>query len=259
MSRTRLRKGIFAVATAAAVGAGALSLAPLASNASSHREAPLVAADPQIDSTDLYAFMSPDRPNSVTLISSWYPFQEPAGGPNFYQWAENTNYDIHIDNNGDGKADITYKWVFTTHTRNPDTFLYNTDQVTSLNDPDLNVYQTYDLTRKADGNSRLLLHDAKVAPSNVGEASMPHYNSDLFDAATTRIGDQTNPAYSWVGQADDSFFLDLRVFDLLYGANLSETGHDTLAGFNVNAFALQVPKGQLRGPNDGVVGIWTTA
>jgi hypothetical protein len=247
------------MAAAATIGVGALSLAPLASNASSHREAPLVAADPQIDSTDLYAFVSPDRPNSVTLISSWYPFQEPAGGPNFYQWAENTNYDIHIDNNGDGRADITYRWVFTTHTRNPNTFLYNTNQVTSLNDPDLNVYQTYDLTRIKGGSSRLLLDNARVAPSNVGVASMPHYNSDLFDAATTRIGDNTNPAYSWVGQADDSFFLDLRVFDLLYGTNLSETGTDTLAGFNVNTFALQIPKGQLRGPDDGIIGVWTTA
>ncbi|MEA2520798.1 MAG: hypothetical protein QOI81_444 [Actinomycetota bacterium] len=259
MSRTRLRKGIFAVAAAAAVGAGALSLAPLVSNASSHREAPLTAADPQIDSTDLYAFVSPDRPNTVSLISSWYPFQEPAGGPNFYQWAQNTNYDIHIDNNGDALPDITYRWQFTTHVRNGNTFLNNTGQVTSLNDTDLNVYQTYDLWRINDGQKRLLLNDAKVAPSNVGDASMPHYNSDLFDAATTQIGGHTNPAYSWVGQSDDSFFLDLRVFDLLYGTNLSETGTDTLAGFSVNTMALQVPKGQLRGPDDGVIGIWTTA
>jgi len=258
LSRKRFRTGIFAVAAAATVGIGALSLAPIASNASSHREAPLTAADPQIDSTDLYAFVSPDRPNSVTLISSWYPFQEPAGGPNFYQWAQYTNYDIHIDNNGDGRPDITYRWKFTTHTRNKDTFLYNTGPVNSLTDPNLNIYQTYDLTRVKGGNSKVLLNNAKVAPSNVGAASMPNYNTNLFDAATTKIG-TTNPAYSWVGQSDDSFFLDLRVFDLLYGTNLSETGDDTLAGFNVNTMALQIPQTQLRGPNDGVIGIWTTA
>ena len=259
MSRKRFRTGIFAVAAAATVGIGALSLAPLASNASSHREAPLTAADPQIDSTDLYAFVSPDRPNSVTLISSWYPFQEPAGGPNFYSWAQNTNYDVKIDNNGDARADITYRWQFTTHVRNGNTFLNNTGQVTSLNDTDLNVYQTYDLTRIKGGSSKVLLNNARVAPSNVGAASMPNYNTNLFDAATTQIGSNTNPAYSWVGQSDDSFFLDLRVFDLLYGTNLTETGDDTLAGFNVNTAALQIPMGQLRGPNDGVIGIWTTA
>ena len=69
---------------------------------------------------------------------------------------------------------------------------------------------------------------------------MPNYNGDLFDAATTRFGG-SNPSYSWVGQSDDPFFLDLRVFDLLYGADLSEAGDDTLSGFNVNTFALQVP------------------
>src|SRR5213592_3213980 len=83
--------------------------------ASSHREAPLTAADPQIDSTDLYAFVSPDAPDTVTLISNWIPFESPAGGPNFYPWAENTKYDINIDNNADAKPDITYRWTFTTH------------------------------------------------------------------------------------------------------------------------------------------------
>ena len=72
--------------------------------ASSHREAPLTAADPQIDNTDLYAFVSPDAPDTVTFVSSWIPFEEPAGGPNFYLWAEHTNYDINIDNDGDANA-----------------------------------------------------------------------------------------------------------------------------------------------------------
>ena len=84
---------------------------------------------------------------------------------------------------------------------------------------------------------------------------MPNYNSDLFDAAVTHDGNLS----SWVGQSDDPFFLDLRVFDLLYGGDLSEAGDDTLDGFNVNTFALQVPKGQLRGPDDGVIGVWSTA
>ena len=93
----------------------------------------------------------------------------------------------------------------------------------------------------------MLLDNAPVAPSNVGQASMPNYNADLFDAATT--GFANGKAQSWVGQSDDAFFLDLRVFDLLYGTDLSEVGDDTLAGFNVNTMALQVPSKALKGPN----------
>ena len=106
MSSTRIRTRFVAVAAAAALGAGLFAgLGSTPGVASSHREAPLTSADPQIDQTDLYAFVSPDRPNTVTLIGSWIPFEEPAGGPNFYQWAENTNYDIHVDNDGDAVED----------------------------------------------------------------------------------------------------------------------------------------------------------
>jgi hypothetical protein len=255
----RFRK-VLAAATTMALGVGLLSsLGAQTGLASSHREAPLTAADPQIDNTDVYAFRSPDRPDTVTLVSSWIPFEEPAGGPNFYLWAEHTNYDIMIDNNGDAQPDITFRWNFTTHYRNGgNSFLYNNGPVDSLNDPNLLIRQTYDLTRiNAAGNKKLILNDAPVAPSNVGAGSMPNYNTELFDAATTPFGNA--PSYSWVGQSDDAFFVDLRVFDLIYGGNLSEVGDDTLAGFNVNTFALQVPISTLQGPNDSVVGIWSTA
>ena len=259
MSVLRIRNKVLAAATALVVGGGLfVGLAPLASRASSHREARLTAADPQIDNTDVYAFVSPDRPDTVTLVSSWIPFEEPAGGPNFYLWAEHTNYDINISNDGGTNADITYRWQFTTHYRNPNTFLYNTGPVTSLNDTDLNIYQTYDLWKISNGHKTRLLHNAKVAPSNVGAASMPSYNGDLFDAATTGFGG-SNASYSWVGQSDDPFFLDLRVFDLLYGANLSEAGHDTLSGFNVNTFALQVPTKDVTKGSESTIGIWITA
>jgi uncharacterized protein DUF4331 len=257
LSRNRIRNSVVAAAASVALGAGLLgSLGPLAGRASSHREAPLVAADPQIDNTDVYAFVSPDSPDTVTLISSWIPFEEPAGGPNFYLWAEHTNYDIRISNDGGTNADVTYRWRFTTHYRNPNTFLYNTGPVTSLNDPDLNIYQTYDLWRISRGSKRLLLNDSIVAPSNVGEASMPNYNGDIFTAATKGCGQECR---SWVGQSDDPFFLDLRVFDLLYGADLSEVGDDTLAGFNVNTFAIQVPIAQVTNGDEPVIGVWSTA
>ena len=254
---SNFRKALIAGTAAAALGASIFAgLAPIASRASSHREAPLTAADPQIDNTDLYAFRSPDQPNSISFVSSWIPFEEPAGGPNFYLFAEHTNYDINIDNNGDARADIIYRWTFKTHYRSGATFLYATGPVTSLDDPNLNIYQTYDLTRIRNGNSVVLIHNGKVAPSNVGAGSMPNYNSDLFDAAVTTNGAGIR---SWVGQSDDAFFLDLRVFDLLYGGNFTEAGNDTLTGFNVNTMALSVPRSQLRGPNDSVIGIWNTA
>src|SRR5438132_4021233 len=123
MERTyRFKRRGWRIIAAASLAAGVVigplgGLGPVASHASSHREAPLTAADPQIDSTDLYAFVSPDRPNSVTLISNWIPFENPAGGPNFFLWATNTYYDINIDNNGDAKPDIIYRWQFYTHYR----------------------------------------------------------------------------------------------------------------------------------------------
>ncbi|HEX9313531.1 MAG TPA: DUF4331 domain-containing protein [Actinomycetota bacterium] len=249
-----------AVSSAAtiALGVGLITgLGPAPSGASSHREAPLVAADPQIDATDMYAFVSPDKPSTVTLISNWIPFEKPAGGPNFYSFSPDAYYDINIDNDGDAKPDTVYRWIFTNHYRNTDTFLYNTNVVTSLTDPDLNFYQTYDLYRINGSGQKLLLDDAIVAPSDVGDASMPDY-ATLFNQATyTHNGGIS----AWAGQADDPFFLDLRVFDLLYGADFSEAGNDTLAGFNVNSFAIRISKKQLESGGDGshIIGVWTTA
>src|SRR3954454_23892551 len=117
------RAGRACLAAAAAlgvVGASSLGLAPAGALASSHREAPLIAADPRADNTDVYAFTSPDDPSTVTIVASWLPFEEPNGGPNFYDWADsttNTSYTIKIDNNGDAVPDLTYRWVFTTHRR----------------------------------------------------------------------------------------------------------------------------------------------
>jgi hypothetical protein len=256
LSSSRIRRAAALAVTGALAVAAFAGLGPVASTASSHREAPLTSADPPIDATDLYAFVPQSAPNTVALVGSWIPFEEPAGGPNFYLWAERTNYDINIDNDGDAGADIVYRWRFTTHHRNPDSFIYNNGPVTSLGDQNLLIHQTYDLVRIKGEQRTTLLDNARVVPSNVGEASMPGYNADLFDAGVKSAG---NGRSSWVGQSDDAFFLDLRVFDLLYGGDFSEAGDDTLDGFNVNTMVLQVPKSQLRGPDDGVIGVWTTA
>jgi hypothetical protein len=253
----RVARTAVAVATTVTMSVGLmLGLSSGQSFASSHREAPLTSADPQIDSTDLYAFVTPKKPNSVTIISNWIPLEEPAGGPNFYAFAPGVHYDINIDNNGDAKPDIIYRWVFTNHTRNTDSFLYNTGQVTSLDDPDLNFYQTYDLYKIYQGHMNTLVSDAVVVPVRVGDASMPDYGQLFSDGVDAIRGGRT-----WAGQADDPFFLDLRVFDLLYGANFSEAGDDTLAGFNVHSFAIEVQKTQLEVGGDGshILGIWTTA
>jgi hypothetical protein len=253
---------VTAIAIAALIALAATALAPQGSRASSHREAPLVSADPQVDGTDVYAFVSPDDPDSVTLISNWIPFQEPAGGPNFYAWgAEGVRYDINIDNDHDAQADIIYRWRFTNHRRNGNTFLSNTGPVTSLTDPDLNFFQTYDLRRIVVGRTnRRVVNDAVAVPSHAGDASMPDFAALSAQGVRTFSGGASK---TWAGQADDSFFLDLRVFDLLYGADFSEVGDDTLAGFNVSGLALQVPKADLarrgRPGNNPIIGVWSTA
>ena len=137
---------------AVVVALAALPMAP--GRASSHREAPLVSGDPQVDTTDVYAFVSPDNPNTVTLISSWIPFEDPAGGPNFFKFSDSAVYEFKIDNNGDGVEDITYQFRFTSQIKNPNTFLYGTGPITSLDHANRNFVQTYTVTQ-IDANVRV--------------------------------------------------------------------------------------------------------
>ncbi|WP_329100896.1 DUF4331 domain-containing protein [Micromonospora sp. NBC_01699] len=237
---------------------GGTALVTEVADASSHREAPLIAGDPKVDNTDVYAFVSPDKQDTVTLIANWLPFQEPNGGPNFYFFQTDAHYDINIDNDGDAVADLTYRWVFTNDDkRDGTTFLYNNGVVNNLNDPTLLFKQRYTLTEITEKGSRELVKDAIVAPSDVGPASMPNYGQLRSQAVTPVDGG----GLTYAGQAEDPFFLDLRVFDLIYGANLSERGQDTLAGYNVQSVALQVPKSALALNGDDaknpVVGIWS--
>lgn len=248
-ARRRRLSGLAAVAVSTALAGGAFSAAPAL--ASSHREAPGVAGQPQVDTTDVYAFLSPDKAGTVTLLANWLPFSEPAGGPNFYSFDPDAHYDLAIDTNGNAKPDVVYRWDFETHVKNPGTFLYNTGPVTGLADPDLNITQTYDLSVYRNGRWSVLKRDLPVAPSNVGTASMPDYRT-LRTQAVKQVGDLT----TFAGQADDPFFLDLRVFNLLYGGNLSEVGNDTLRGYDVNSVALQVPVEDLGG-KDNVIGVWS--
>ena len=262
MNRSRPTKRHGAIALACTGGlltaVGFAGLGPLAATASSHREAPLIAGIPQYDGTDLYAFRSPEKQDTVTLIANWLPFEEPAGGPNFYSFATDARYDIKIDNNADAKPDVTFRWTFKDHYVSGDTFLAATGEVNSLKDKDLNYYQTYKLQRFYKNKKKTLIKSRRVAPSDIGSASMPAYNK-LRSQAVTRLGKNMK---SFAGQAEDPFFLDLRVFDLLYGGDLSQVGDDTLAGFNVQSVALQVPQkwvAKNQNPKKNpVIGVWTT-
>ncbi len=253
------RVGRALVAAGLAVTGTGLALGPGTGTASSHREAPLTAANPLSDNVDTYSFVSPDKPDTVTLIATWIPFQEPAGGPNFYPWGANGyRYNIKVDTNGDAKPDITYRWTFSNvDARGTNTFLYNNGAVNSFDDPTLLFKQTYKLEKIGlDGASETLVDGAKVAPSRVGDASMPNYGA-LRDEALVPTSDGGR---SFAGQSDDPFFLDLRVFDLLYGGDLSEVGNNTTAGYNVNALALQVPISEVTegGDGSGIIGVWST-
>jgi hypothetical protein len=240
------------------LGAGLVAGAVLLGVASSHREAPLISADPLADNTDVYAFVSPDAPDTVTMIADWIPLEAPNGGPNFYKFGDDVLYRINIDNDGDADDDIVYEFRFKTRIQNRRTFLYNTGPIASLDDPNFNIRQTYSVTR-IDGAGRHLLGDNLTTPPvNVGARSTPNYDA-LAGAAIHTLSDGSRV---FAGQRDDPFFVDLgSVFDLL-GLRPFNAAHviplpaapgvDGLKGVNTHTVAIQVPKHRLT--HDGSLG-----
>jgi hypothetical protein len=257
----------------------AVAVAVPLSIGSSHREAPKILKDPTADNTDVWAFTAPDAPGSLTVVANWVPFADPAGGPNFYPLDENARYYVKIDNTGDGYEDVAYRWEFDTRYRNPNSFLYAAPTVDSVNDPDVNLVQTYDLyketynkDRKLVGKKRLL-NDAPVVPDNVGPKTIPNF----AQVEASGIRSLPGGGKTVVAPADDAFFADLGViFD---GINLDKPGRpniglgnqgggkDDLAGYNSKSFVLQVPEREVT--RDGkqvadmksgnaVVGVWST-
>ncbi|NRQ40620.1 DUF4331 domain-containing protein [Nonomuraea sp. NN258] len=254
------RRALVGLGIAAALTASSFAVLRTDSGStSSHREAPAILADPLNDNTDTYAFVSPDKADTVTLLANWIPFQEPQGGPNFYPFDTKSRYYIRVDNDGDAKPDVSYQWTF----RNEDkrgntTYLYNNGPVTSLNDPNLLFRQRYTLKRITPSGSKTLISDGIVAPSNVGRASIPNY-ATLLQQATVKL---PNGGQTYAGQADDPFFLSLEVFDLLYRGDLSGVGTDTVKGYNTSTLAVQVPASDLALKGDPkrnpVIGVWST-
>jgi hypothetical protein len=242
---------------------------------SSHREAPEIAKDPVADNTDTYAFVSPDAPDTVTLITNYIPLEGPAGGPNFYEFGDDVLYEIHVDNDGDGDADVTYQFRFTTTLRNRDTFLYNTGPIASLDSSSWNRRQFYSVTRTTEsGGTALLATGLASPPCHIGPRSTPGYASLALAAVHKLSGGVT----VFAGQRNEGFYVDLgSIFDLgdlrpFQNLHLIPTpaapGVDATRNLNVHTIALQVPKTALTtdgsnptNPADprAVIGVWGTA
>ena len=233
---------------------------------SSHREAPEISKDPVADSTDVYAFVSPDKSDTVTLIANYIPLQGPAGGPNFYEFGDDVLYQIHIDNNGDGRADISYEFRFKTTVADPDTFLYNVGPIESLNSSNWNRRQTYSVSV----NGRSLGSGLACPPCNIGPLSTPDY-AGLAAAAVHSLSGGISV---FAGQRAEAFYVDLgSIFDLgdlrpfenlhaQYGLNAFSgpaAGVNATNHLNVHSIAIQVPKSAVTRAGHPTIGVWTTA
>jgi hypothetical protein len=242
---------------------------------SSHREAPGIALDPSADNTDTYAWTAAGAPGALTVAANWIPGEVPANGPNFHSFDDRARYYIHIDNTGDGRPDVSYRFSFKTKVRNKDSFLYALPGASGFDDPKLNVIQRYSVVRETHryrhGHDRMkektVARGLPVAPPNIGPKTFPSYDN-FVGAAIRSLGDDTK---LFVGQRDDPFFVDLgATFD---GINLRMApgnqgeGKDDLSGYNVHSVVMQLPERlvtrdskAVAGPDasNAVVGVWST-
>ena len=234
---------------------------------SSHREAPEISKDPVADNTDTYAFVSPDKPDTVTILANYIPLEAAAAGPNFYEFGTDVRYFIYISNDGSGKANLAYEFNFTTHVVNEKTFLYNTGPITSLGDKTFNRRQTYsvallkgakEIEARISGKNpkpvpQVIGKNLSCPPCNIGPSSTPNYPG----LVSQTIHSLKNGVTVFAGQRNDGFFADLgAVFDLatlrpfqnlhLSSMVAAASGIDTLkSGTNVHTIAIQVPISQL--------------
>ncbi len=244
---------------------------------SSHREAPGISFDPAADNTDVYAFVSPNDPDDVTLIANFVPLEDPAGGPNFFEFDDDVLYEIHIDNDGDSKHDIIYQFKFNTTYTHPDSFLYNVGPIDDITSPNWNRKQFATLTRidVATGNSVVMASHRPCPPCNIGPFSTPNY----FHLANQGVHLISRDHMMFTGQRAEGFYVDLgAIFDLAdlrpfqnlhIGSNMpAAPGINTTKAKNVHTIALQVPKKDLtadgRYPSDptkpnSTIGVFATA
>lgn len=266
-------------------------LAVLPVQASSHREAPSITGIPKVDNTDLYAFNSYEegRSDFVTIISNFMPFQEPYGGPNYFQMDTNALYDIHIDNDGDAVEDMTFQFRFSNEFKaialpigdqNVAIPLTQAGVVTVPNDPALNVNEKFTLdlirgkreTSASQSVSRIsdgaTVFDKPV--DNIGTKTIPNYDAyasqHIYDV---NIPGCDTPARLFVGQRDDGFAINVGViFDLVNAPvavitdpTLINAGENDLDEKNITSLALEVAKSCLVADSgsDPVIGVWSTA
>jgi hypothetical protein len=265
-----MRKLLLALAALAACA----SAVPLALS-SSHREAPGISLDPSADNTDTYAWTAKDAPGALTVAANWIPGEVPANGPNFHSFDDRARYYIHLDNTGDGRPDVSYRFRFKTRVRNKESFLYALPGASGYNDPKLNVIQRYSVVRETHRyrggrdrvKERTIARGLPVAPPNIGPKTFPSYDN-FVNGAIRSLSDGTK---IFVGQRDDPFFVDLgATFD---GINLRKLtgnqgeGKDDLSGYNVHSTVLQIPerlvtrdRNAVSGPDasNAVVGVWST-
>ncbi|MFN8440440.1 MAG: DUF4331 domain-containing protein [Caldilineaceae bacterium] len=235
--------------------------------ASSHREAPLISKDAFADNTDTYVWMSKDK--NVVLAALWIPFEGPEGGPNYWEWDDTALYDIYVDNDGDAKADITYTLSSRATIATPGTFLYNTGPI-GADGSNWNRRQYYTVTETLeDGSVNTLVSNKLAAPSNIGEKSTGNYSTLEQNAMTTT----PQGVKIFAGQADDPFFVDLQVFDLLTlrgldGVTPPKPGSlplgylnnnipiDSLSAFNAHALVIEAAPSHVT-KGDSVIGVWS--
>lgn len=263
MSRSSLAFAVGAVLVAALI---AVSLSP----GSSHREAPNIMLDPSADNTDTYAFTANDAQGSLTVVANWVPGGNPANGPNFFRFDDRARYYISIDNTGDGKADIRYRYVFKTKVSNT-SYRQSLVGVRSLEDDRLLQSQRYSIVRedfkngKATGE-RTIATDLPVAPSNSGPKSFPNYDKVANQAVRT-----VDNSKFFAGQRDDAFFIDLgAAFDNINIRVLTGNvggGTDTQADTSIQTITMQVPESDVTrdhkpvsGPDadNATVGVWAS-
>src|SRR5712691_9482066 len=233
---------LLAVAGAALLALFVARLAPGSSSASSHREAPLISEDPTADNTDLYASRSPDKPNTLSIVSNWVPGEDPAAGPNYYTFSQSAKYYIYIDRNGDGKPDQTYSFSFKTPTG--PYFLGNTQQ-------------TWTATRNGKPFASGKTPINNIGPRFNGFVGVKNYEADAEKTIVT-----ANGVKIFAGQRDDPFFADVgAIFDLVAIRKAGTTGNkgggkDFLSGYNVHTIALQIPIKQVD-TKSHTIGVWS--
>ena len=271
-----LHKQIIRVAAVASVVGvfGTLALKNDWIDASSHREAPLIANDPLADNTDLYAFRSPDDTNTVTIIAAYVPAELPQGGPNYYSFGPNVRYEVHVNNGSNLTQDqFIYRFYFSQTNEDPTTFF-------NIRLGQQNLKTTYICDRSSDGGLTYstIVSNGVVPPTNIGPRSITSavglnttYNTLMTNAVTTATTGET----IFCGPVDDPFFVDLGgIFDLgqtRAGGTGVDAPKDGIKCKNVHAICIKVPISTLQKENkdvsqavnildpDFVIGVWAGA